>query len=378
MESIKIKFVEIFTKLESLEIDEKNKGRYILLKRIYQKINMNDNLLIKLNTELHNNEETLYKLKIFNQTTFKDLYNTMNQEDKDFIINKFEEIKSDITKTLFGVVQNKNEEHECSEDCEHNHSMFSPENMLNSKKMQKILNNKKLRYNLEHQLRKSTGMKNASLEEILKSNIPKEQQKMIDSILSNKTVKKISETFLNEENLLKVRNLFLNLLEQDEIKQELDKFRCIINEDQLIESVTEIYTEFQKTQDLKDIERLVKENTKLHEILQKLENALKNNIIDIEKLKVLLEKVFFDFIKEVKKLDLIKESDIRDLKNLGNQFTMIKDFVGNFTGDKKEKLSIEDRKNNESKRREKARKKYRRELRNKLKKDKKKNRGGSV
>ena len=378
MESIKIKFVEIFTKLESLEIDEKNKGRYILLKRIYQKINMNDNLLIKLNTELHNNEETLYKLKIFNQTTFKDLYNTMKQEDKDYIINKFEEIKTDITRTLFGIIQNQNQEHECSEDCEHNHSMFSPENMLNSKKMQKILNNKKLRYNLEHQLRKSTGMKNASLEEILKSNIPKEQQKMIDSILSNKTVKKISETFLNEENLLKVRNLFLNLLEQDEIKQELDKFRCIINEDQLIESVTEIYTEFQKTQDLKDIERLVKENTKLHEILQKLENALKNNTIDIEEIKGLFEKVFFDFIKEVKKLDLIKESDIRDLKNLGNQFTMIKDFVGNFTGDKKEKLSIEDRKNNESKRREKARKKYRRELRNKLKKNKKKNKGGSV
>jgi len=38
MESIKIKFVEIFTKLESLETDEKNKSRYILLKRIYQKI----------------------------------------------------------------------------------------------------------------------------------------------------------------------------------------------------------------------------------------------------------------------------------------------------------------------------------------------------
>jgi len=378
MESIKIKFVEIFTKLESLETDEKNKSRYILLKRIYQKININDNLLMKINTELHDNKETLHKLKIFNQTTFKDLYNTMKQEDKDYIINKFEEIKTDITRTLFGIIQNQNQEHECSEDCEHNHSMFSPENMLNSKKMQKILNNKKLRYNLEHQLRKSTGMKNASLEEILKSNIPKEQQKMVDSILSNETVKKISETFLNEENLLKVRNLFLDLLEQDEIKQELDKFRCIINEEQLIESVSEIYTEFQKTQDLKDIERLVKENTKLHEILQKLENALKNNIIDIEKLKVLLEKVFFDFIKEVKKLDLIKESDIRDLKNLGNQFTMIKDFVGNFTGDKKEKLSIEDRKNNESKRREKARKKYRRELRNKLKKDKKKNRGGSV
>ena len=378
MESIKIKFVEIFTKLESLETDEKNKSRYILLKRIYQKININDNLLMKINTELHDNKETLHKLKIFNQTTFKDLYNTMKQEDKDYIINKFEEIKTDITRTLFGIIQNQNQEHECSEDCEHNHSMFSPENMLNSKKMQKILNNKKLRYNLEHQLRKSTGMKNASLEEILKSNIPKEQQKMVDSILSNETVKKISETFLNEENLLKVRNLFLDLLEQDEIKQELDKFRCIINEDQLIQSVSEIYTEFQKTQDLKDIERLVKENTKLHEILQKLENALKNNIIDIEKLKVLLEKVFFDFIKEVKKLDLIKESDIRDLKNLGNQFTMIKDFVGNFTGDKKEKLSIEDRKNNESKRREKARKKYRRELRNKLKKDKKKNRGGSV
>lgn len=372
MESVKISLIEIFTKLEELENDETMKKKYLLLKKIYQKINMKNELLMKLNNEIDENKDKLYKIKLFNQTSFEELYNNMNEENKLFINEKFDFIQKRITELLFGI--EKNEEHECGDNCNHS---FDPNDMLNSKKMQKILNNKRLRGNLENQLRKTTGMKNASLEEILKSNVSKEQQKMIDTILNNDTVKKLSETFLNEENLLKVRDIFMRLIEQKDIKDELDKFRCIINEDDFVESITDIYTQFQETQDLTSIERLVKENKKLQSVLIKLEESFKNNTINLDNIKNIIFKFVNDFVNEVKSLDLIKEVDIKNLKNLGKQFQMIQQFLG---GEKKELVDEKEKKDKENKRREKARKEYRRKLRKELKNNKnnKKTRGGSV
>lgn len=361
MESVKIELVDIFNKLEKNENNTEYKKKYILLKKIYQKINMNNNLLIKLNQEIDNNKNTLYNLKIFNQTSFKELYETLEEEDKKYIINKFDNIQGKIVKILF---EPEKKEHECSDNCNHG---FDPNDIMNSNKMKKILNNKKLRNNLEHQLRKTTGMKNSSLEEILKSNIPKEQQKMVDTILKNETVKKISETFLNKDNLLKIKNIFMKLIEEPEMKEQLDKFRCIINEDDFITSLTDIYNDFQKTKDLKQIEKLVTENKKLQDVLKKVEESFKNDTINLDNIKTIVEKFVKNFITEVKELNLIGESDINNLKNLGNQFQMIKNFLGN---DKKT-LTKEEKKDKENKRRERARKDYRRKLRRQYKKNKK-------
>lgn len=377
MEKIKVELVDIFNMLEKKEKDEKNKQKYVLLKKIYQKINMNDKLVMKLNKELTENEGTYNKLTIFNKTNFENLFNEMTEEEKTEINDKLLNLKNITLKVIIG--ETEEQEHECGDDCEHNH-IFDPNQLMNNKKMQKILNNKKLRYNLEQQLRKTTGMKNSSLEEILKENIPKEQRKMFDSILKNETVNKLTEKLMNEETLSKIKNLFLDIVEREEIKVELDKFKCIINEDNFIESITEIYDEFQKTGDLKDIERLVKENTKLQDVLKKLDAAFKNDTLNIDKIKGMLQNVLMDFSKGVQSLNIIDETDIKNIKNLGGQFNLLSGFFG-------ETRTIEDektKKDKEKKRREKAKKDYRRKLRNELKKNNKNNknkknpRGGSV
>lgn len=373
MNKIKIELVEIFSMLEKKDMEETYKKKYGLLKKIYQKINMNESLIMKLNKELTESEGNYHKLTIFNKTNFEELFNSMNEDEKTELKNKFIQLKETTIKAIMG---EKQEQHECGNDCEHNH-MFDPNQLMNSKKMQKILNNKKLRYNLEQQLRKTTGMKNSSLEEILKSNIPKEQKKMMDAILNNDTVKKITDKVLNEENLLKIKDVFLKLVEKEEVKSELDKFRCIVNEENFIESITDIYNEFQKTGDLKDIERLVKENTKLQDVLKKLDNAFKTDVLNIDKIKNMLYKLLMEFVEEVQKLEIVDMNDIKSLKNLGGQFNLLSGFFG-------EQKPIEDaktKKDKEKKRREKAKKDYRRKLRSQLKKNnrkQKKPKGGSV
>lgn len=363
MEKIKVEIVNILNILEKKEKDEKNKKKYTLLKKIYQKINMNDKLLMKLNKELTENEETFHDLTIFNKTSFKELYESMEEEEQKQIKDLLVNLKEITLKKIMG-----QEEHECSNDCEHNMDLFDPNQLINNKKMQKILNNKKLRYNLEQQLKKTTGMKNSSLEEILKSNIPKEQKKMMDAILNNETVKKITDKVLNEENLLKIKDVFMNLIEREEVKTELDKIKCIVDEENFIESITTIYTEFQKTQDLKDIERLVKENTQLQDVLKKVDSAFKNDVLNIEHLKKMAMSIMTEFITEVQKLEIIDSSDIKSIKNLGRQF----DLLSGFFGETKKPIEDEETKN---KRRERARKDYRRKLRKQLKnkKNKKKN-----
>lgn len=373
MNKIKVELVEIFGMLEKKDMEETYKKKYDLLKKIYQKINMNDSLIMKLNKELTENEENYHNLTIFKKTNFEELYNNMDEEEKTELTNKFKDLTQITLQVIMGEEEQK---HECDDNCEHNH-MFDPNQLMNNKKMQKILNNKRLRYNLEQQLRKTTGMKKASLEEILSENIPKEQRKMFDSILKNETVKKITDKVLNEENLIKIKDIFLSLTEREEVKSELDKFKCIVNEDNFIESITEIYNEFQKTGDLKDIEKLVKENTKLQDVLKKLDEAFKTDVLNIDRLKSMLTGLLGEFVEQVQSLQIIDSSDINSLKNLGGQFNLLSGFFG-------EQKPIEDaktKKDKEKKRREKAKKDYRRKLRSQLKKNNKKQKnpkGGSV
>ena len=62
MESIKFDFVNIFTLLEK---ENKNQETYVLLKKIYQKINLNQNVLLNFHNNYKEHIESLHNLKIF-------------------------------------------------------------------------------------------------------------------------------------------------------------------------------------------------------------------------------------------------------------------------------------------------------------------------
>jgi len=360
MESIKIDFVNIFTLLEK---ENKESEMYVLLKKIYQKINLNQTVLLNFKNNYNENKNSLHQLKIFNKTNFKELFENMETIKQKNIIDLFKSIDQKIESFLLtGKIVNQSK-HECNNNCSHD---MDSSQIFQSKKMQKMLKNPTVRQNLENQLRRTTGMKNASLEEILATNTSKQHQSMINNILNNSTIKKLQETFLNEDNLIKIKDVFLKLIEKDEIKTELDKFRCIVNEDEFLECLLKVYNEFQKTNDLKSLEKIMSENEVLQNIIDKFEKCLKDDIININTIKILLENLVKDFMVEVKNLNLIKDSDISDLRKLTSQFSMIKDIFGSEQVDKKTR---EEKKN---KRRNNARKQYRRQLRKKYKSGNKK------
>jgi len=360
MESIKIDFVNIFTILEKDNVEQ---DIYLLLKKIYQKINLNQVVLLNFKNDYDKKKNSLHELKIFNKTNFKESFAKMESIKQKTIIDLFNSIDQKIQNFLLTGSVIIKPEHECNDKC--NHDLDTNE-IFKSSKMQKLLKNKKVRQTLENQLRKTTGMKKASLEEILSSNLPKQHKAMIDGILNNKTIKKLQETFLNQDNLMKIKDIFMKLVEKDEVKTELDKFRCIVNEDNFLECLTDIYSKFQETGDLKSLEKIMTDNTTLKVIVEKFEKCLKDDIINIETVKTLLETLVKDFLVEIKKLDLIKESDISDLRKITSQFSMIKDMFGTAEPiDQKTKDEKKDKRRND------AKKQYRRKLRKKYKSGKK-------
>ncbi|SVA26426.1 uncharacterized protein METZ01_LOCUS79280 [marine metagenome] len=362
MESIKIDFVNIFTLLEK---ENKNPEMYVLLKKIYQKINLNQNVLLNFQNNYKEHKESLHNLKIFNKTNFQEVFENMEAEKQKTIVDSFKNINEKIQNYLLtgkAVIVHKEEEHKCDNECSH----MDMNNIFNSKKMQKLLKNKKARSNLEHQLRRTTGMRNASLEEMLSENLPKQHKTMIDNLLNNSTIKKLQETFLNEDNLMKIKNIFLKLIEKEEVKTELDKFRCIVNEDDFLKCFTEIYNKFQETGDLKSLEKIMTENVVLKNIIEKFEKCLKDDIININTIKTLLETLVQDFMVEVKKLNLIQEADVSSLRKLTKQFAMMKDLFG------PEPVNEKAKEEKKIQRRNNARKKYRRQLRKKYKSGNKK------
>jgi len=361
MESIKIDFVNIFTLLEK---ENKQPEMYVLLKKIYQKINLNQGLLLNFKNNYDENKDSLHKLKIFNKTNFEELFKNMEIIKQKIIIDLFKSINDKIESFLLtGKVVTKKDDHECDNNCSHD---MDPNQIFQSKKMQRMLKNKKVRQNLEKQLRRTTGMKNASLEEILATKTPKQHKTMIDGILNNPTIKKLQETFLNEDNLIKIKDIFLKLVEKEEVKVELDKFRCIVNEDDFLVCLSDVYSKFQETGDLKSLEKIMAENQTLKTIVEKFEKCLKDDIININTIKTLLETLVKDFMIEVKNLNLIQESDISNLRKLTSQFSMIKDMFG------PEPVDQKTREEKKVKRRSNARKQYRRQLRKKYKSGNKK------
>ena len=93
MESIKIDFVNIFNILEK-ETEEPE--MYILLKKIYQKINLNNVVLLNFKKDYDEKKDSLYTLKIFNKTNFKESFEKMEVMKQKMIIDLFESIDKKI------------------------------------------------------------------------------------------------------------------------------------------------------------------------------------------------------------------------------------------------------------------------------------------
>ena len=234
------------------------------------------------------------------------------------------------------------------------------EKMLGSKKIQKMLKKKGVRQQLQKTLGKQFNNKNASLEDMLKSamsdQLPEGQMNMVNSLLSNPMVKTLSDKLMSEDNIEKIKNIFINFINSEEVAQEINNIRSIFNEDKIFSVASKIFEQVQSLEDMTKVQDLIENNQDIKDIISRFEKAMESGLINQDKLMKLAQKATDYFMKEFKSLGIL------DMKNMG----MLSTLMGQFGGD----LFTEDKpaqKSSKKDRRAKAQKTYRREQRKKLK-----------
>jgi len=281
----------------------------------------------------------------------------MSKTDQTFVSHTLQKVYEQSKDILMGI--GKQDTHECGDNCSHTETDM--EKMLGSKKIQKMLKKKGVRSQLQKTLGKQFSQKNGSIEDMLKSamadQLPEGQMNMVNSLLENPMVKTLSDKLMSEDNIEKIKNIFVNFINSEEIVEEITKIRSVFNEDKIFAVASKIFEEVQSLDDMTKVQGLIENNKDLQEIIKTFENAMSSGLINEEKLMKLAKKGTDYFMKEFKSLGIL------DMKNMGMLSTLMSQFGGDLLGmDTKPepKVSKKDR-------RAKAQKKYRREQRKKLK-----------
>ena len=350
--SINKSLVSVFKTLQKHDQESK---KFTKLANLYGTLTFNDKLLLKFYNDYKQNKKDITKLAYFKNTNIRKALISMSTEDKQSVLAN---LKSAYKTAEKSIISGGEQKHECGDDCNHSDEHF--EQMLGNKKIAKMLKKKGVRNQLEKTLGKQLNMKNKNIEDMLKSamkdQLPEGEFNMLNSVLSNPMVKSLSDKLLSEENLNKLKDIFMEFIADDEIAQEINNIKSIFNETKVMNVVTELFSKIKNLNDISNIQSMVENNSDIIDIVGKFENAMKSGLINEEKLVSLAQKAADKFMVELKNMNIL------DSKNMG----MLKSVIGQFGGglfadDKSEKkLSKEERK-------ERRMKNYRRKRRTELK-----------
>lgn len=351
--SVNKSLVSTFLLLQKYDEDS---NKFTKLANLYGTLKFNDKLLMKFLNDYKQNSNDISKLTYFKSTNINKVLINMSIEDKQIVISNLQNAFKFAEQSI---IMGDQKEHTCNVNC--NHSDEHLEKMFGSKKMKKLLKKNSVR----QQLQKHFNMKNASIEDMLKSalkdNLPENEASMMTSILNNPMVKKISNQLLTEENLNKMKDIFMDFISSEEVVDEINKIKNIFNEQKVMKVVTELFGKIQNLDDISNIQSMVENNTDIIDIVNKFEQAMKSGLINEERLAILAQKAIDKFISEFKNMGIL------DGKNIGILKTLMSQFGGdNLLGFESEK------KLTKQERRTIAQKKYRRNKRTELKKKKKK------
>ena len=353
--TINAKLVSIF---QLLQENDSTSKKFSKLAKLYGLIEFNNKRLTTLHNEFETNADDFKKLKFFTNTSIASTFDGMSKTDQTFISHTLQKVYEQSKDILMGI--NKTDNHQCGDDCSHNETDM--EKMLGSKKIQKMLKKKGVREHLQKTLGKQFNQKNGgSLEDMLKSamkdQLPEGQMNMVNSLLENPMVKTLSDKLMSEDNIGKIKDIFVNFINSEEVVEEIANIRSVFNEDKIFTVASKIFEEVQSLDDMTKVQGLIENNKDLQEIIKTFENAMSSGLINEDKLMKLAKKGTDYFMKEFKSLGIL------DMKNMGMLSTLMGQFGGaELFGDSKpvQKVSKKDR-------RAKAQKKYRREQRKKLK-----------
>jgi hypothetical protein len=347
---MKDQFIQVFSILE--KFDSVFFGK---LKKIYEKLNITEKILLGYHNDFEKNQEDITKLKLFKNSKIEDFFPQMEEQDKKDLLNKLKDIH-DIAhkKLILG-----EEEHEHCEDCPCNdNNLFN--SLMNNKKIKKLLNKKGLKQKLESELKKQLGQ-DVDLEGMLKKGlgeIPKENIDMMKNLLDNDMVKNMCGKLFTEENLKKIKTSFFIFLDENDVFDELEKIKDVFNENNvtgIFDNITKQVSSLESLENYEEVMKLFTENSDVKSLMNTFEEAKKKKIIDEEKIFSLGKKLMDHMMVELKDMGILNDMNLSFFGNMFKQYNLSSFFADDTKKETKES------------RREKAKKKYRREMRQKLK-----------
>ena len=286
--TINAKLVSIFQLLQKNDTTSK---KFSKLAKLYGLLQFNDKRLTTLHNDFESNSNDFKRLKFFTNTSISSTFSSMTEKDQQIVSSTLQQVYEQSKDMLFtgGSV-----EHSCGSNCSHDHSENHMEKMLGSKKIQKMLKKKGVRQQLQKTLGKQFNDKNANLEDMIKSamkdQLPEGQMNMVNSLLSNPMVKTLSDKLMSEDNIEKIKGVFVNFINNEEVVEEINNIRSVFNEDKIFAIASKMFEQVQSLDDMTKVQELIESNTDLQEIIKTFENAMSSGLINQDKLMALAQK----------------------------------------------------------------------------------------
>ena len=108
----------------------------------------------------------------------------------------------------------------------------------------------------------------------MKDQLPEGQMNMVNSLLENPMVKTLSDKLMSEDNIGKIKDIFVNFINSEEIVEEIKNIRSVFNEDKIFTVASKIFEEVQSLDDMTKVQGLIENNADLQEIIKTFEKAM--------------------------------------------------------------------------------------------------------
>ncbi len=310
--SINKSLVSLFKICQKYDTESK---QFTKLSIVFGKMTFNNKLYMKFYNEYQENKKDVANMVYFKNTNIRKVLTIMSKEDKREAMTHLYTAFKTSKQNIMG-----QEEHKCSATCSHGDTM---EKMLGNKKLKKLLKKKGVKQALESQLGKQFNMKGDDLENMLKSvmkdNLPEKEFGMLSSLMGNKQVKSIAEKLLNADNMEKLKTMFMNFIEREDIKDEVENLKTIFNEKKvmtLVSSLTEKLKDMKDLTDISGISGIIQGSSELKELATTFEKAMESGLISEDKINGLIQKAQDTFLAEAKNMGILDLNSINVVQGL--------------------------------------------------------------
>jgi hypothetical protein len=346
MSSINKYFVSLFKLLNTTVEDSK----YLKYATVYSRMDFNEKYNLNLLNNLKNNRGTPFENSIFkNIKSSQEDYNKMSDDNKLTFNKLLNGLEEELKNKIYNIQK------DCEDDC--GCCTSKKPSIMDNKKIKKIMKNNKMRNQLEKELSKQLGVKNANLETLLQETSKGGLQNnpllnSLKGIIDEKTINNITETIFGDND--KFKTLLDKIMNNEKYKKDIDNIKIIFNEEK-IKKIFGIITNKMsnlKEEDLMTIVSDVMEVEEVKDLYNNFQKSVDSGLLSIEKINELMNFGFQEVLTVLKEENLISDKQI-------NRLTTVVKYMN-----KEEKP---ERKISKEERKRKQRKKYKKQMKKQMK-----------